>query len=306
MSAVLTRRAAVPALGCALAAVLSSCAGPQSGQAVPGTTGATSSPVAAATAAPSRAPVSPSSSAPPTATTATTPTTPTTATTTGAPPAKPAAAGRVVVLDPGHNGGNGSNARQVNRPVPAGRGRTKPCNTTGTATNAGYPEHAFTWDLAVRVRDRLTARGVQVVLTRADDGGVGPCVDRRAAIGNDSGAAAVVSLHADGSTAAGAHGFHVAYSAPPLNAAQGEPSLRLAQALRDGMTGAGLTTATYTGSRGLAARDDLAGLNLSTRPAALVECGNMRDAEEAARLSSPAGRDAYARAIANGILGFLG
>ena len=41
----------------------------------------------------------------------------------------------------------------INRPVPAGRGRTKPCNTTGTATNAGYPEHEFTWAVAPAVRD---------------------------------------------------------------------------------------------------------------------------------------------------------
>ncbi|GAA3025119.1 N-acetylmuramoyl-L-alanine amidase [Actinokineospora globicatena] len=214
--------------------------------------------------------------------------------------------GKVVVLDPGHNGGNASHAAEINRLVPAGRGRSKPCNTTGTATGNGYAEHAFTWDLAMRVRDALTARGVKVVLTRPDNTGVGPCVDRRAAIGNDSGADAVVSLHADGSTTAGAHGFHIAYSAPPLNDAQGEPSLRLARSLRDGMVAAGLATSTYIGKQGLSPRDDLGGLNLSTRPAALVECGNMRDPAEAAVLSSAAGRQRYADAIANGVLGYLG
>src|SRR5436190_5071122 len=66
-----------------------------------------------------------------------------------APKGKPAPPpGRVVVLDPGHNGGNGSHPAEINRQVPAGRGKTKPCNTTGTATNAGYPEHAFTWYVA--------------------------------------------------------------------------------------------------------------------------------------------------------------
>ncbi|PPK65874.1 N-acetylmuramoyl-L-alanine amidase [Actinokineospora auranticolor] len=213
---------------------------------------------------------------------------------------------KVVVLDPGHNGGNASHAAEINRLVPAGRGKSKPCNTTGTATGSGYAEHAFTWDLAGRVRDVLVAHGVKVLLTRQDDRGVGPCVDKRAAFGNDSGATAVVSLHADGSTAAGAHGFHIAYSAPPLNAAQGEPALRLARQLRDSMVGAGLATSTYIGSGGLSPRDDLGGLNLSTRPAALVECGNMRDQAEAAVLASPAGRQRYAEAIANGILEYLG
>jgi N-acetylmuramoyl-L-alanine amidase len=222
--------------------------------------------------------------------------------TTTVPPAPP----RVVVLDPGHNGANAANPAAINRPVPAGRGRTKPCNTTGTATNDGFPEHAFTWDVAVRVRDQLTAQGVQVVMTRPDDNGVGPCVDERAGVGNRSGAAAVVSIHADGSTNSSAHGFHIAYSAPPLNDAQGEPSLRLAATMRDTMVGAGLATSTYIGSAGLSPRDDLGGLNLSERPAVLVECGNMRNAAEAAAFTSPDGRQRYAAAITTGILAYLG
>jgi N-acetylmuramoyl-L-alanine amidase len=212
----------------------------------------------------------------------------------------------VVVLDPGHNGGNAKNPAQINKQVPAGRGQTKPCNTTGTATNAGYSEHAFTWDVAVRVRNALQAKGIQVVMTRPDDAGVGPCVDARAAVGNSAAAAAVVSIHADGSTSPGAHGFHVAYSSPPLNEAQGEPSAKLSRALRDGLKAAGFATSTYIGKEGLSARDDLGGLNLSERPAALVECGNMRNAAEAAVLSSEPGRQKYADAIAAAIIAYLG
>ncbi|HET9142809.1 N-acetylmuramoyl-L-alanine amidase [Actinophytocola sp.] len=280
----------------ALTVTLSACGqGAVSGEAVAGSS-SPPPPVSAPSSAPSTPPPV-STSVPPSSVAA-------------APaPAKPKpapAAGRVVVLDPGHNGGNASNPARINQSVPAGRGRTKPCNTTGTATNAGFTEHAFTWDVSNRVRDILTSRGVRVVLTRPNDTGVGPCVDERAAIGNRENASAVVSIHADGSTAAGAHGFHVAYSAPPLNAAQGEPSLRLARTVRDTMRGAGIATSTYIGSAGLSPRDDLGGLNLSERPAVLVECGNMRDATEAATLSSPDGRQRYATAIADGILTYLG
>jgi N-acetylmuramoyl-L-alanine amidase len=244
---------------------------------------------------------------PTSADTSVTTTTPAPPTTTTTPPTTevPEAPAPVVVLDPGHNGANAANPGEINRQVPAGRGRVKPCNTTGTATNAGYPEHAFTWDVAVRVRDLLTARGVRVVLTRPDDDGVGPCVDRRAAIGNESGAAAVVSIHADGSTNPSAHGFHVAYSSPPLNEAQGEPSMRLATTMRDTMVAEGLVTSTYIGAAGLSPRDDLGGLNLSERPAVLVECGNMRNATEAAAFTGPSGRATYAAAIAAGILAYL-
>ncbi|MDQ2788226.1 MAG: N-acetylmuramoyl-L-alanine amidase [Actinomycetota bacterium] len=212
--------------------------------------------------------------------------------------------GTTVVLDPGHNGASASHPAQINRPVPNGRAGTKPCNTTGTSTNGGYPEHAFNWDVALRVRHTLTAHGVRVVLTRPDDAGVGPCVNDRAAIANRAGAQAVVSIHADGATPSG-HGFHVSYSDPPLNDSQGQPSAALAQILARALRGDGFTAADYIGSDGLYPRADLAGLNLAQIPAALVECANMRNPQEAALIATPRGRARYAAAIADGIMAWL-
>ncbi|HEX4726332.1 MAG TPA: N-acetylmuramoyl-L-alanine amidase, partial [Jatrophihabitans sp.] len=130
-----------------------------------------------------------------------------------APISRPAApsrplTGTVIVLNPGHNGGNAANAAAINRQVPAGFGQYKACDTTGTETNAGYQEHAFNWDVSLRVRTILQAHGVRVIMTRDSDTGVGPCVDERARIGNQAGVAAVVSIHADGAATTG-HGFHV-------------------------------------------------------------------------------------------------
>ena len=214
------------------------------------------------------------------------------------------AAGRVVVLDPGHNGGNAGAPAAVNRQVPDGRGGTKACNTTGTETDAGYPEHAFTFDVARRVEQRLSARGIRVVLTRTTDTGVGPCVDVRGRSGEKADADAVVSIHADGA-GPGDRGFHVAYSDPPVNDVQRGPARTLATDLRDGLVAAGFPRSTYIGRDGLSPRTDLAGLNLATRPTALIECANMRNAAEAQLVSSPEGRDRYAAAITDGILGFL-
>jgi N-acetylmuramoyl-L-alanine amidase len=216
----------------------------------------------------------------------------------------PVGAGKVVVLDPGHNGGNASHPTEINALVPAGRGQRKACNTTGTATDAGYPEHAFNWDVALRVRTELRAAGYTVVLTRPDDAGVGPCVDQRAATGNQADAAAVVSIHADGAPA-GDHGFHVEYSDPPVNAAQGTPSTTLAADLRDSIHAAGFDLSDYLGHDGLFGRADLGGLNLSTRPTVLIECGNMRNAADAATDTSAAGRQRYADAITAGIEHYL-
>jgi N-acetylmuramoyl-L-alanine amidase len=224
---------------------------------------------------------------------------------TAAPgPAAASGRARVVVLDPGHNGGNAGAPAAINRQVPDGRGGTKACNTTGTSTDDGYAEHAFNLDVAQRVAQHLINRGVRVVLTRTDDDGVGPCVDERGRAGEEADADAVVSIHADGAAPSG-RGFHVAYSDPPRNDAQRGPARALAEDLRDGLVAAGFARSTYIGRDGLSPRSDLAGLNLATRPAVLVECANMRNTAEAAVVSSPAGRDRYAAAIAEGILRFL-
>jgi N-acetylmuramoyl-L-alanine amidase len=263
--------------------------------------------LAACAAPPAPPPPAPTSTVPAVTTESTAPPPSTAASApTSAGTSDPVAAARshVVVLDPGHNGGNAGAPAAINRQVPDGRGGTKACNTTGTATDAGYPEHAFTFDVARRVAQRLAASGVRVVLTRDDDTGVGPCVDERGRAGERADADAVVSIHADGAAASG-HGFHVAYSDPPLNAAQRGPARTLAADLRDALVQAGFPRSTYIGRDGLSPRSDLAGLNLATRPAALVECANMRNPQEAGVVSSAAGRDRYAAGIADGILRFL-
>lgn len=225
-------------------------------------------------------------------------------TTEAAPSARPVPGAPLVVLDPGHNGGNAAHPAQIQRAVPDGRGSTKPCNTTGTATDAGYPEHAFTFDVALRTERALETAGVRVVLTRPNDTGVGPCVDVRGTAGQRADAAAVVSIHADGAAASGS-GFHVALSDPPLNPVQAGQAHVLGTALRDSLRAAGFHDSTYLGDQGISLRPDLAGLNLATRPAALVECANMRNPAEAAIVSSAEGRQRYATALAAGILAYL-
>ncbi|WP_123027466.1 Rv3717 family N-acetylmuramoyl-L-alanine amidase [Mycolicibacterium stellerae] len=209
--------------------------------------------------------------------------------------------GKSVFLDPGHSGVNDAS---MSDQVPDGRGGTKECQTTGTATNSGYAEHSFNWDVATRVRAALEQMGVHTEMSRADDASVGPCVDQRAAAANRMRPDADVSIHADGGPGSG-HGFHVNYSAPPLNDAQRGPAIQLATAMREAMLAAGLQPSTYIGADGLSGRADLAGLNLAEYPAVLVETGNMRNADDAAQMQTPEGRQRYADAITEGIVTFL-
>lgn len=210
-------------------------------------------------------------------------------------------AGMVVFIDPGHNG---SNDASISRQVPTGRGGTKDCQASGTSTNSGYQEHTFTWDTALRVRAALNALGVRTALSRGNDTGLGPCVDARANMANALHPNAVLSIHGDGGPASG-RGFHVNYSAPPLNQVQAGPSVQYARIMRDQLQASGIPPANYIGQDGLYGRSDLAGLNLAQYPSILVECGNMKNPADSALMESAEGRQKYADAMVRGIAGFL-
>ncbi|MFB6521542.1 N-acetylmuramoyl-L-alanine amidase [Streptomyces sp. NPDC056401] len=239
--------------------------------------------------------------------------------TPGAPPGGTAPAGanalvgRTVVIDPGHNTGNFKHTTEINRQVDIGTNR-KECDTTGTTTNSGYMEAEFSMDVSRRLRTVLEAKGLKVVLTHeaGKDRPFGPCIDERARIGNEAAADAVVSVHADG-VSAGSRGFHVILPAKVKGGGADtakiiEPSRQLGERIAGNFARTtGSAPANYLGSgTGLVVRDDLGGLNLSTRPKVFIECGNMRDAKDAAQLSSPEWRQKAAQGIADGIVGFLG
>ncbi|MCX5407582.1 N-acetylmuramoyl-L-alanine amidase [Streptomyces sp. NBC_00335] len=233
--------------------------------------------------------------------------------TSPSPAAAKGLAGRTVVIDPGHNTGNFKHTTEINRQVDIGTNR-KECDTTGTTTNSGYMEAEFSMDVSRRLRTVLEAKGLKVVLTHeaGKERPFGPCIDERARIGNEAAADAVVSVHADG-VSSGSRGFHVILPAKVKGGGADtakiiEPSRRLGERIAGNFARTtGSAPANYLGSgTGLVVRDDLGGLNLSTRPKVFIECGNMRDAKDAAQLSSPEWRQKAAQGIADGIVGFLG
>ncbi|MFR9794734.1 N-acetylmuramoyl-L-alanine amidase [Streptomyces sp. MS06] len=230
-------------------------------------------------------------------------------------PADPSAAagplaGRVVVIDPGHNPGNARHTAEIDRKVDIGT-RRKECDTTGTSTNAGYAEARFTLDVAHRLRHLLEEQGATVELTQDGDRPYGPCIDERARIGNAAHADAVVSIHADGS-ASGNRGFHVILpAAVHAGAADTRAIVGPSRVLGERIAGSfvratGSAPANYVGDgTGLVTREDLGGLNLSTVPKVFIECGNMRDSKDAALLTSGAWRQKAAQGISEGIAGYL-
>ena len=214
-------------------------------------------------------------------------------------------AGEVVGIDPGHNGRNYSAPDVINQPVFNGTGE-EPCDTTGTATDSGYTEAQFNFNVATDLETDLQAEGATVVLTRPDNDGVGPCVTTRSAIINDAHADVAVDIHADGGPADG-RGFTVLEpSADGPNDGVIASSAAFASTLRDAFAaGTQMPVSNYDGVDGLQPRNDLAGLNLTTVPKVLIECGNMRDTADAALLVAPAFQQAAAAAMAQAITGFL-
>ncbi|WP_432588474.1 N-acetylmuramoyl-L-alanine amidase [Streptomyces sp. HD1123-B1] len=218
--------------------------------------------------------------------------------------------GKVVVIDPGHNPNNRDHSAQIARRVDIGTDK-KECDTTGTATNSGYAEASFTLDVARRARTLLEARGATVKFTQDGKREFGPCVDERAEIGNKAHADAVVSVHADGA-GSGERGFHIILPKKVRGggadtSAITKPSRRLGERLLDAFAEeTGSEPADYIGDgSGLDVRGDLGGLNLSTVPKVFIECGNMRDAKDAAHLTDARWRERAARGLARGITDFL-
>ena len=163
-------------------------------------------------------------------------------------------AGTTIHVDAGHNGANGAHASQVNRNVPAGTGGyRKACDTTGTQTDDGrLTEARLNLDVARRLERRLRRLGANVVMTRATNDGVGPCVDERAAIGNRARADLALSIHADGGRGRVAGFTSSRARRRAVRARDRGPSLRFARVVRARLDGIGLrrrpTSAAGTGS----------------------------------------------------------
>ena len=182
---------------------------------------------------------------------------------------------RLIVIDPGHGGSDPG----------AGRG--------------GLREADLTLDMAKRLRDILTARGWQVVLTRTTDVDVYKPNDSaheelqaRDDIANNAGARMLVSIHVNSFINAGPRGTTTYFSKPV--------DVALAQAVQARAAGV------------LGTKDD--GIVKShlyvtlhaTMPAVLVESAFLSNPDDLAKLGSAEWRQKLALAIADGVKDYAG
>lgn len=228
------------------------------------------------------------------------------------PPAAAAGANviRRVILDPGHGG-----------------------HDPGATGPTGVREKEVVLDLARRLRDHLAARGVEVLMTRADDTFVS--LGGRTRLAAEQQADLFLSIHANASRNKRVHGVEAYYlreaqdgsgwawsaaaqAAPPMEGRALDQNRTLKAILWDLAHAEHRREAVELGmrfcrtlreqlqlrSRGVrGARFHV--LRTATMPAVLLEIGYLSNPEEERRLADPAFREAMAGALADGALHYL-
>ncbi len=213
--------------------------------------------------------------------------------------------GKIVGIDPGHNGLNYTDPSYIDRQIWNGR-EWENCDTAGTETDSGYTEALFNFRVAWDLRADLIRDGAKVVMTRTTNKGVGPCVNTRSYIINRGHANVAVDIHADGAPSWG-RGFAILEPvADGPNDKVIAASARLCADIRAAMLAhTKMPTSNYDGKNGINHRDDLAGLNLTKVPKILIEVGNMKNPTDAKMLTSAKFQQLVARALLEAIIKFL-
>jgi N-acetylmuramoyl-L-alanine amidase len=167
--------------------------------------------------------------------------------------------------------------------IDAGHGAKDP----GAVAN-GLKEKDVVLDVALRVQKKLTDAGARVVMTRSTD--VFLELEERAAIANQSGGSAFVSIHAN-AAASTAYGTETYYNSEY----QKEKSLELATNIQSNMI-------KTLGTRDRGVKEAGFYVIKYTRvPSVLVELGFITNSDEAARMATSTFREQAASAIVEGL-----
>ncbi len=201
---------------------------------------------------------------------------------------------KVIAIDPGHQ------AKGNFDKEPVGPGATEFKTKVSSGTKGAFtkvPEHVFTLELSLQLRDALVDMGYEVVMTR-ETAEVDISNVERAEFVNNAEADIYIRIHADGSDNEAANGISVLYPSEsnPYVAGLSNDSKRLAQAVLDEMC-----EVTGAKKRGIIKRDDLSGTNWAQMPVILIEAGFMTNEEEDRKLQDPEYQAKLVQGIVEGI-----
>lgn len=207
-----------------------------------------------------------------------------------------ALSGKIIGLDPGHQG-RGSSAQE---PVAPGSSQTKARVTSGTEGVAtGVAEYVVNLEVGLKLRDLLEAQGATVVMSR-ETHDVDISNAERATKFNEAGADLVVRLHCDGEDDHSRNGAFVLVPVGPYAEGFEAESRAAAQSVLDAFV-----AATGANNLGLSERDDQTGFNWSEVPVINIEMGHMSNPAEDERLVSPDYQQQCAEGIAQGIINYF-
>lgn len=187
----------------------------------------------------------------------------------------------IIVLDPGHGGGDG-----------------------GAVGDDGTVEKDLNLTISLLLKEKLEQQGVTVILTRETDDDTDGLtgfhkrqdLEERARVGNESGADAYVSIHINASTARKDQGFQVWYGC-------GNPDgERLATNLTESVSEKDICTRIRVVKQ---VPDTLYIFRTVKIPSVLVECGFISNAADLYKLKQEDFREALCSALCEGLLNYL-
>ena len=246
-----------------------------------------------ATAAPTSEPTTSAATQRPTQAAATA--TPSGAVSTPAPNAADLS-GLKVTIDPGHQA-----------KAPGGKERSAPWsdaekakNTSGTSgVKTGIDEYIINLQIALKLRDALTAQGATVVMTR-DNHGTSLSNQDRAAISNNNNVDVIIAIHCNGAESASAAGIEV-YSRGEGDGTAEYKARSAAEAVLANSLIESVSAATGAKNRGARTSDAYTGINFANAPCFILECGFLSNEEEEAKLIT----EAYQAKIVTGVVNWL-
>ncbi len=203
-------------------------------------------------------------------------------------------AGRIVVIDPGHQAA-GDSAQEPNGP---GSSIMKARVTGGTrGRTTGVYEYELNLDVSLQLKTVLEARGYTVYLTR-ETHDVNISNKERAQFATDVGADIAVRIHANGvedSSVSGALSMAPSTDNPYCAQIAGDSQL-LARCVIDAYC-----ESTGMNNQGVSISDTMSGMNWSTIPVTILEMGYMTNPTDDTNMEDPAYQSRMVSGIADGI-----